>query len=161
MMGTLEQLDTDPNTIGPFDANADSTTLSNLRPLGGTVLMQGDDGPGKVGFTATAAQIQQALALSLQVDDPFSGFNANTLDCSACHTAGRAREFAMMKGYDDIAGLPLYTNAKRNLTVPGSSLGIISHQRALGYFGTSVVINQRVVNESAAVADALEAMQSQ
>ncbi len=134
-------------------------TLTNLRPLGGTVTQPGDDGPGQVSFTASDAQIQQALALSLTVDDPLSGFNANTLDCTACHTAGRARELAMMKGHDDIAGFPLYTNPKRNLTVPGSSLGILSHQRALGYFGTTVVINQRVVNESAAVADALEAMQ--
>jgi hypothetical protein len=159
MMGTLEQLDTDPQTVGPFHTNGDSMTLTNLRPLGGTEVSVGDDGPGQVAFTASSAQIQQALALSLQVDDPFSGFNANTLDCSACHTAGRAREFAMMKGHDDIAGFPLYTNAKRNLTVPGSSLGVLVHQRALGYDGTTVVINQRVVNESAAVADALEAME--
>jgi hypothetical protein len=63
----------------------------------------------------------------------------------------------MSNGFADVSGLDQYTNAKRDLSVPGDVAGVIIQQRAFGYRGTTVSINQRAVNESAAVADALEA----
>ena len=117
-------------------------------PFGGT-------GGTKARLTASAEEIRKGLQESLDIDHPAKQ-NPDTVDCSACHAAGRARDRAGMLGASS-AGMDRFQGAGFNLSI--EALGDIRprlvEQRAFGYNGGYPVWNQRTVNESAAVAQAL------
>lgn len=101
----------------------------------------------------TNEQIQPAVDEAFAIENPRIESPA-TADCVSCHVADRARRRAdRLRNVTHTSGNQ-YSNASFPLTVPQGRLGI-EVQRALGYFGREVSVNQRVVNESAEVADVL------
>ena len=141
-----------------FSISPETTESRSLAPLAGEFVNTGGVGGGDVKLTASASAITAALKMTLTVDDPTQQFNPESLDCVSCHLAGRARDRATKLGIDS-STLDRFANA-RNLTLQGSRTptNSVQQQRAFGYRDTFTSINQRVVNESAAVADALEVM---
>ncbi len=141
-----------------FSIFPETAESRNLAALAGEFVNTGGVGGGGVKLTASQAALDAALKLTLTVDDPTQQFNPESLDCVSCHLAGRARDRATKLGIDS-STLDRFANA-RNLTLQGSRTptNSVQQQRAFGYRDTFTSINQRVVNESAAVADALEVM---
>ncbi|MBP9084776.1 MAG: hypothetical protein KBG15_01610 [Kofleriaceae bacterium] len=141
-----------------FSIAPETTASRNLAALAGEYVNTGGVGGGAVKLTASQAALDAALKLTLTIDDPTQQFNPESLDCVSCHLAGRARDRATKLGGNS-SGMDRFTNA-RNLTLGGSRApnDSVRQQRAFGYRDTFTSINQRVVNESAAVADALEVM---
>ena len=141
-----------------FSIFPETNESRNLVALAGEFINSGGVGGGAIKLTANQAALDAAIKLTLTVDDPTQQFNPESLDCVSCHVAGRARDRATKLGVDS-SGLDRFTNT-RNLSLAGSRTPTdsVQQQRAFGYRDTHASINQRVVNESAAVADALEVM---
>lgn len=142
---------------GIFDitpASAESTQLQAA--LAGTVVGDPKAGGAQVELQAPVDDITAALQLSLDLDNPTTPFNPDTVDCISCHVAGRARARAAVLGFPS-DGLAQFSN-RRDLSLawPQANLGAPTAMRMFGYNEQVTLIGQRVVNESAAVADALE-----
>jgi hypothetical protein len=104
----------------------------------------------------------QALKTEMQVlaqfENPHS-FNPENLDCVSCHITQQVRNWAVKARADiqlaEVYSSIRYQNYKYNLS------NITEHQlntrdiRAFGYFNRDASISQRVINESAATADAV------
>jgi len=101
----------------------------------------------------TGNQIQPAIDEAYSVENPRRE-NPTTADCVSCHIADRARRRADNLRDVTHTSTQEYANPSFPLNVPPGALGLNS-QRALGYFDRLLSVNQRVVNESAEVADAL------
>ena len=113
---------------------------------------------GPLVLTASDAEIDKALQLSWDVEHP-AKFNPDTLDCSTCHFAGRVRERAATLGHPS-DGMERYENEAFNLELAIEPIDSESptSQRAFGWLDRRPVFNHRVINESAAVAEALNAL---
>ena len=123
--------------------------------LSALVGMDLDDGGSTAGnphLTASSSDIAKAMQSTFDLETP-AKFNADTLDCSTCHLAGRARERAISLGASQ-SGLTHFTDDPfdLDLTIDDSFKQSPQQQRAFGFRGTDAVWNQRVINESAAVA---------
>lgn len=148
---------TTANSNAPFTTTPRSKVAAELEPLAGRFVSDGGIGSGSLVFDATPMQMQAALQRSLDVDNPLTDLHPDSLDCSVCHIANRARARAIRKG-QTIQGLSRYENARRPTTVLNASAfgEETMEQRAFGYHFGGPVVNQRVANESAEVADLLE-----
>jgi hypothetical protein len=144
---------------GIFESSPATTEFRQLDALVGT-LVGGGVGDQTAKLTASKSDIDAALKVTLTVDDPTSAFNPNNLDCATCHVAGRARARAATLGFASDS-LPRFENVRNlEITTPAALAASPQSQRAFGYRNRDAIINQRVVNESAAVADALEVLLS-
>jgi len=100
--------------------------------------------------------ILQAVDESWALENPRRE-SAGTADCLSCHLAGRERELAAEdRGVSADPSASGYRNPRHDLSLVPDGLGV-SSQRAFGYLMTTPSISQRVINESAEVADALNA----
>lgn len=142
------------DTTGVFSVSPASAEARAMDPLAGEYTA-GPVGGGTVTLTATADAITAALRQTLTIDDP-TQLNADTVDCAACHLATRARERARTLGASS-DGLPRFAIDDFDLSLGdlGSAAASPQQQRAFGYNGRTAMWNQRVINESAAVADIL------
>jgi hypothetical protein len=101
--------------------------------------------------------IRQAVDESWALEDP-KRESAGTADCLSCHLAGRARELALEdRGVSADPTDSAYRNPRHDLSLLPDGAGVQS-QRAFGYVPTGPSITQRVINESAEAADALNGM---
>ncbi|WP_413288676.1 hypothetical protein [Bdellovibrio sp. HCB337] len=100
--------------------------------------------------------IRQEVTAALRIENP-KNFNPENLDCVSCHVAQPAREWAQRKRGDiTIADLVQgfgYQNPRYNLSNSTKILSNTQMIRAFGYFIQEASISQRVINESAEVAD--------
>lgn len=124
----------------------------------------GDDIPVKtqqrdqllnLAFSAEKTQNQEKqLRSALRVENP-NRHLPGTIDCISCHVAPRVKERAL-KSLGAVGKTILsqsrFKQSGYNLTNQTRSR---SEFRALGYFGTDLEISDRVINESAAVAEQL------
>lgn len=86
-------------------------------------------------------------------------FNPENMDCVSCHVAQPARvwlennrrDLALSSSWQQHA----YKNPRHNLNNISPALKNTQIIRAFGYFGDSVAISQRVIHESAEVADTI------
>lgn len=100
--------------------------------------------------------LSQGVAELWRIDDPTQE-NPGTVDCVSCHVAERAREtVSTMRGASSAAGVG-YQNPRHPLTFKHDGFSLRS-QRIFGYLREIPSLSVRVVNESAEVADALNAM---
>lgn len=142
------------NENGLFDIQPPTTVSMQLEPLVGTFVAEGVGG-GNVRFDASKADLARAMQVSATIDDPTSQFHPGTLDCATCHVATRARKRAATAGVDE-KNLTTYQNSRDlTLVTPAALANSPQQVRAFGYRDRTQVLSQRVVNESAAVADAL------
>lgn len=150
----------DPGGFPSFAATPTSPTLTILEGLNPTALppVEGEiTGGGRPTFRTNPAAMQAGIKKALEVDNPLSGFHADSLDCSSCHVAGRARRQAESHCQTS-PGSARYMHAFRPGTPAGNiQTPLLSNQRAFGYLRGVPSINGRVVHESAEVADYIEA----
>jgi hypothetical protein len=151
--GATDQTTTSDN-IGIFNFQPASPEGTAMLSIAGEFVPDpnGNIGGGTVKLTAPPAALQAALTQSLAFDDP-TQLDADTADCAGCHAATRARARAATLGASADA-LPRFALAPYNLGIDAQAPFVTSmlQQRAFGYNGTFAIWNQRVVNESAAVA---------
>lgn len=110
-------------------------------------------------FTEAEAIANLKSAFSIENPDLFS---PETMDCVNCHIAQSAREFLTEKltgGIDEklFSGFK-YTNKNYNLENKSDQVFNTHQLRGVGYFGADLAISQRVINESAVVAQWLSSV---
>ncbi|MBL8911818.1 MAG: hypothetical protein JNM17_14085 [Archangium sp.] len=103
----------------------------------------------------TSSQQLDGVRALLAVDNP-SLHSANSAQCVSCHVSTTLVPLRSADAGIDVHALSeRYTSAEFDLTPLGST-GRARTLRALGYFGSSPLVSQRVVNESVNVVGALE-----
>lgn len=106
--------------------------------------------------------LRKELRTMYRIENP-KVFNPENMDCVSCHAAQPARQWIAGNradiGLDNIWQDFAYKNARYNLNNQSPNLGNTQIIRAFGYFNSDVAISQRVINESAEVADSLNLMQ--
>lgn len=111
----------------------------------------------------TEEDILLNLKSTFDIENP-NVFTPENMDCVSCHIAQPAREWIKKK-------LPLQTykesqiqheSKNTNYNLENKSTQVFNTQqfRALGYFKNQISISQRVINESATVAEALNSQSS-
>lgn len=100
--------------------------------------------------------LRKELRATFRVENP-TVFNPENMDCVSCHVAQTGRVWIQTNradiGIDGIWSEHSYKNARYNLNNVSPGLKNTQVIRAFGYFGSDVAISQRVINESAEVAD--------
>lgn len=103
-------------------------------------------------------KIRQAFRAVYKIEHPHL-YNPETMDCVSCHVAQPAKYAFLNKRPDlnlGIVGNDLkYKNSNYNLKNISPQLFDTQILRSFGYFQNKPVISQRVINESASVADLL------
>lgn len=88
-------------------------------------------------------------------------YNPENMDCVSCHVAQQGKQWSLLNRPDlqiaDTWNAMKYKNARHNLNNESSVPLNTQDIRAFGYFGRNVSLSQRVINESAEVADAVNA----
>lgn len=108
--------------------------------------------PNAVAATPNA-QLQSAVDFAFTIENPKSK-GPFDVDCVSCHVADRVRRRANeLKGVT-FTSVNKFTRLAYNLKLPAGAT-TPDFQRSLGYAGDLISINQRVINESAEVAVAL------
>lgn len=105
--------------------------------------------------------IRDELKSIYRIENP-KVFNPNTMDCVSCHTAAPAKEWVAKKRGDingtDIFSQNAYQNFRYDLTNTSADITNTQIIRAFGYFRSGSAISQRIINESAEVADAMNGL---
>lgn len=114
--------------------------------------------------TTTASFTEDEVIANLKsayaIENP-ALFNPESMDCVNCHIAQAAREYLTEKlspSVDqNLFSAFKYTNSNYNLENKSAQVFNTHQLRGVGYFGVDLAISQRVINESAAVAEWLSA----
>lgn len=105
--------------------------------------------------------IYSELQVISRIENP-KIFNAENMDCVSCHVAQSAKHWVFNQRADlDMSGilnLTEYKNSKYNLANLSPERMNTQNLRAFGYFGSQWAVSQRVINESAEVADFLNGL---
>jgi len=108
----------------------------------------------------TEAEVIGNLQSSFAIENPVL-FNPESMDCVNCHIAQSSREWLSAKLPTTIDQSLFsafkYTNANYNLENKSTQVFNTAQLRGIGYFGQDLAISQRVINESAIVAEWLSA----
>lgn len=100
--------------------------------------------------------IRQEVGAAFRVQNPHT-FNPENMDCVSCHVAQSAQQWVLNKRPDlqgdQIWNSEIYKNAKYDLRNLSPEVWNTHSVRAFGYFGRNMAVSQRVINESAVVAD--------
>jgi hypothetical protein len=101
------------------------------------------------------AEIKREMEILGRIENP-KNFHANNMDCVTCHVAEAAKQWVLRdKGYLDLQHVLSYESSRHNLKNTTPQMWNTQMVRAFGYFGRNPAISQRVINESAEVADLL------
>lgn len=102
--------------------------------------------------------LRKELRAIYRAEDPHS-FNPENMDCASCHVAQPARVWLERNrtdlGIEALAGTFSYKNAGYDLQNVSPGLKNTQIIRAFGYFMENPAISQRVIHESAEVADTI------
>ncbi len=103
-----------------------------------------------------AGVVRAGMATALLLENP-DRRGVHEVDCGSCHLATRTRLGAERHLGIDSTGFPeaFRSNPRFNLTLVDDASDAPQLLRAFGYFGPSGAWNQRTINESARVAEAL------
>lgn len=109
-------------------------------------------------FTGNQQLLESELRAMHRIENPHD-FNPENMDCVSCHVAQTARVWLENNRKDlqiaDLFQVHAYKNPRHDLSNLSPLLKHTQVIRAFGYFGAEVALSQRVINESAEVADAL------
>lgn len=102
--------------------------------------------------------LERALTSALRIEHP-ERESPKTIDCGSCHVASRARRHAeTYRGVDISQWDDAFHAAPRfDLRRVDGAADDPTALRAFGYFGNRSALNQRTINESAVIAEALSA----
>jgi hypothetical protein len=120
--------------------DADKLPLPTTDELGTTV-----DNPLEIAVLRTSLRMENPLA-----------HTPDTTDCASCHLAQPLRARGEGLGMKVAAFGDLFTGTKRSLDSASPKTTNLRNLHAFSYVGKEFAVNQRTVNESALVADALE-----
>ena len=136
----------------PFTVSPSSPEIDALLALAGEKVND------ELVLTASFSEIKDAFQMSLDLENP-TRFNPDTTDCASCHFASRARERAVALG-ESPGGLENFDDPTFNLAlgIPSEEQRNLLQQRGFGWNGTVPMFMQRTLNESAAVANTLNAL---
>ena len=102
--------------------------------------------------------IRKEIKAAYRIENP-KNHTPENMDCVSCHVAQPAIHWALNKQahlkLDQLWNSEIYQNPKYDLTNLSSDIWNTQIIRGLGYFGRNMAISQRVINESAEVADQL------
>lgn len=94
----------------------------------------------------------------VKIENP-KAFNAENMDCVSCHVAQPLKHWALNKRggprLTETLALTEYKNSKFNLQNLSTQAASTKNLRAFGYFGNQMALSQRVIHESADVAEIL------
>ncbi|UOE99940.1 hypothetical protein [Bdellovibrio reynosensis] len=106
----------------------------------------------------TTTVLEKELRAMYRIENPHT-FNPENMDCVSCHVAQIARVWLENNRPDlrhtSVFDSNAYQNPRHDLSNVSPRISHTQIIRAFGYFGPDEAISQRVINESAAVADAL------
>lgn len=105
---------------------------------------------------ATKAERQAAFDAAARIENP-TRHDPGTIDCVSCHLAPTARAAALQREPMD-ASPDVFTSTRHDLTP--TSYDDTRMVRAFGWRYRELALSQRVVNESAAVADLVQSLLS-
>lgn len=111
-------------------------------------------------FTGTLEEQRAAHEAAQRIENPRERHPEN-VDCASCHLAGPLRARFEETGGAGSDRFRFRSGFDLTLTTPAEFVGQPNRVRAFGYFHSSPSLSQRAVNESAAVAEALNAMLAQ
>jgi hypothetical protein len=157
--GTLSPIDvvdigTDPQRViltTTTDTYEYDLTPNGTTPEDGSVLLS-----TAAADAASEEERTAAFASYLRVENP-TVYVPDQLQCAGCHLASYVTAEATRRFGIDASTLSDRFSSTRDLSMRGGSAGNPSSLRAFGWFGDEAMIAQRTINESAAVADDLEA----
>ncbi|NUN04474.1 MAG: hypothetical protein HUU57_01820 [Bdellovibrio sp.] len=102
--------------------------------------------------------IRKEIKAAYRIENP-KNHTPENMDCVSCHVAQPAIHWALNKQahlkLDQLWSHEIYKNPKYDLTNVSPDLLNTQIIRGFGYFGRNMAISQRVINESAEVADQL------
>lgn len=102
--------------------------------------------------------IRKEAKAAYRIENP-KAFSPENMDCVSCHVAQPAIQWVLAKRpelkVNELWNSEIYKNAKYNLTNQSPEVWNTRMIRGIGYFGKNIAISQRVINESAEVADSL------
>lgn len=105
--------------------------------------------------------IRNEVRSAFRIENP-KNFNPENMDCVSCHVAQPAIQWVLSKRpelkADKLWSSEIYKNIKYDLNNLSPALKNTRMIRGFGYFGKDMAFSQRVINESAEVADALNLM---
>lgn len=105
--------------------------------------------------------IRHEVKAAYRVENP-KNFTPENMDCVSCHVAMPAIQWVLNKRPDLKVAQhweqEIYKNNKYNLSNVSPEMWNTQAIRAMGYFGSNIALSQRVINESAEVADLLNQM---
>lgn len=110
--------------------------------------------------TGYAKELKSEFQVLAQFENPHI-FNPENLDCVSCHITQQVRNWGVKARADlqlaDIWNSLRYQNYRYDLSNVTESQINTRNIRAFGFFGREATVSQRVINESAVVADAVNA----
>jgi hypothetical protein len=102
--------------------------------------------------------IKNEIRSALKIENPHF-YNPENMDCVSCHLAQPVRQWGLNKKPDiyseAVVNSEFYSNKNHNLSNLSQDLWNINNLRSFGYFNNKMSLSQRVINESAEVADYL------
>lgn len=145
---------TDPQRV--ILTKTDTTYAYDLTPLGTTP----EDGSALTSSAAAdaASEADRAAAFGsfLRIQNP-STYVPDQLPCAGCHLASYVTADATRRFNLDPGSFEDTFTSTRDLSMRGGSASNPSSLRAFGWFGDEPMIAQRTINDSAKIADDLEA----
>jgi len=136
----------------------------NAGELAGTTSTPGSSGDdirllinsASANLSSDAAR-RAAFGAALRIENP-DKHTPDTVDCLSCHVAMAARSLGETQYGLSAVGNPDRFTSSRDLRFTPPSEPSLENLHALSYLGTELGINQRTVNETAAIATALSAL---
>jgi hypothetical protein len=105
--------------------------------------------------------IQKEVGAAYKIENP-KFYTPENMDCVSCHTAQTARLWSLRNRpqlkLDQVWDSVSYKNLKYNLSNNSPEVWNTHNLRGFGYFERGMALSQRVINESAEVADAINAL---
>ncbi|MFS4459378.1 hypothetical protein [Bdellovibrio sp. HCB2-146] len=125
----------------------------------------GEDTLNKLAFESiqmdepnTEETIRKEVRAAFRIENP-KVFNPENMDCVSCHVAQPVKHWVLNKRpgleVEKLWSADIYRNARYDMTNVTARISDTHRIRAFGYFDDGPAISQRVINESAEVADAL------
>ena len=148
----IPALGSEPDVQQGVDENGSlDTRLTSVHPVDDSVGFPANLLDSEQAKNLTVGEKRAALARLTSFEDP-ARFSSLTLDCGSCHVNTNAREF-----YERVFGL----EAEQTFAAPpGQNVTRVDQTElasnvllSFGYFGDRLVVSQRVIHESARVAD--------
>jgi hypothetical protein len=145
------------NTVDQFKGRGIFPAPEGLDTL--NFIVSGDKGSGELSKEEKSEEVIKAeIKAAYRIENP-KIYNPENMDCASCHLSQPVIHWAKNNKPDlhleQLWSEEIYKNKNHNLTNLTPDLGRTNNVRSFGYFNHQITLSQRVINESAEVADQL------